>query len=113
MTFIYAPFDLLVKPVAEDEEVWFGFTLHGWWAKATGVLHWAVYGAGAYGLWRMKHWMWPWAAVYVAQVAVAMLVWNLIDPRGAGLLAGSIAGCVFLVPTIALWRARSAFQPAP
>ncbi|MCY4060691.1 MAG: hypothetical protein OXG44_22165, partial [Gammaproteobacteria bacterium] len=109
MTFVYVPFDLLLKPVAADAEVWFGFTLHGWWAKATEPLHWLIYAAGAYGFWKMKRWMWPWAAVYVAQVAVAMFVWNVIDPEGAGWAAGTIAGAVFLIPTIALLRSRSAF----
>ena len=110
MTFIYLPFDLFLKPVAEDEEVWFGFTLHGWWAKATEPLHWLIYAAGAYGFWRMKPWMWPWAGVYVAQIALAMLLWNVLDPRGSGWLAGSVAAAVFLVPTVALLRARDTFQ---
>ncbi|MDE0420929.1 MAG: hypothetical protein OXK76_08580 [Gammaproteobacteria bacterium] len=111
MTFVYLPFDLFLKPVAEDEEVWFGFTLHGWWAKATEPLHWLIYAAGAYGFWKMRPWMWPWAAAYVAQVALAMLVWNLLDPRGSGWLAGSVAAAVLLIPTIALLRARHTFQP--
>jgi hypothetical protein len=54
--------------------------------------------------------MWPWAAVYAAQVTVAMLVWNLLDPRGGGLFAGTIAAAVFAVPTVALWRARDVFS---
>ncbi len=111
MTVIYVPFDLFFKPVAADEEVWFGFVLHGWWAKATEPLHWLIYGAGTYGFWRMARWMWPWAAVYVGQVALSMLVWNLVDPRGGGWLVGTIATAVFLVPTIALWRARPRFRP--
>ena len=109
MTFVYLPFDLFWKPVAADEEVWFGVTLHGWPAKLTAPLHWAIYGLGAWGFWKMRAWMWPWAAVYAAQVAVGMLVWNLLDPRGGGLLAGLVAGAVFLVPTVALWRARGQF----
>ena len=110
MTFIYMPFDLFWKPVALDEEVWFGITLHGWSAKLTEPLHWLIYAAGAYGFWKMNPWMWPWAAVYVAQVSVGMLVWSVVDPRGAGLRAGAVAGLVFLVPTVALWRARRAFS---
>lgn len=113
MTFIYMPFDLFLKPVAQDEEVWFGFVLHGWYAKATAPLHWLIYGALAYGFWQMKSWMWPWAAIYLTQVCVAMLVWNLVDVRGGGWPAGIVAACVFSVPTIALWRARDAFGGVP
>ena len=114
MTFIYLPFDLFIKPVAEDEEVWFGFVLRGWAAKLTEPLHWLIYAAGAYGFWKMKRWMWPWAAVYMAQVTIAMLVWNLVDPRGGGWLPGLLAAAVVAVPTVALWRAKSRFQgPAP
>jgi hypothetical protein len=109
MTFIYMPFDLFWKPVAADEEIWFGFTLHGWWAKATEPLHWAIYSAGAYGFWKMKAWMWPWAAVYAAQVAIAMLVFNLVNPKGGGWPAGIVAGLIFAIPMIALWRARLLF----
>ena len=29
MAFIYMPWDLFVKPVAEDQEVWFGIMLTG------------------------------------------------------------------------------------
>ena len=112
MTFIYMPFDIFFKPMAEDEEVWFGFTLHGFWAKATAPLHWLIYAGLAAGFFRMSRWMWPWAAVYMAQVALSMLVWNLLDPRGSGWVTGLVAGAVFLVPTVALWRARGAFQPA-
>ena len=109
MTFVYLPFDLFMKPVARDDEVWFGFLLHGWAAKLTEPLHWAIYGAGSYGFWTMRAWMWPWAALYVAQISIGMLVWNLLDARGGGLPAGVIAAAVFLVPTVALWRARQRF----
>lgn len=112
MTFIYMPFDLFLKPVAKDHEVWFGFALTGWWAKATEPLHWLIYGAGAWGFWHMRSWMWPWAAVYSAQVSLAMLVWNLVNPNGRGLAAGLIAAALFAVPAIALWRARPLFDGA-
>lgn len=112
MTFIYMPFDLFFKPVAGAEEVWFGFTLHDWWAKATEPLHWAIYAAGAYGFWRMRPWMWPWAALYSAQVALAMALWNLLDPNGGGLLVAFVSGGLFVVPTVALWRARARFTPS-
>ena len=110
MTFIYMPFDIFYKPVAEDEEVWFGYMLTGWWAKATAPIHWLIYGAGAYGFWRRKSWMWPWAAAYSMQVVIAMIVWNLLYPEDAGLGIGLIAGAVFMIPTVALWRAKSFFQ---
>jgi hypothetical protein len=110
MTFIYMPFDLFVKPVAVDDEVWFGVRVHGWAAKATEPLHWAIYAAGAYGFWRMRRWMWPWAALYVAQICVGMLVWNALDERGLGVLGGAVAAGVFAVPMVALWRSRSAFS---
>ena len=58
----------------------------------------------------MRHWMWPWASVYVIQVSFSMVVWNLVDERGAGLVAGLPAGIIFLVPAIALWRARDLFR---
>ena len=112
MTFIYMPFDLFFKPVAEDHEIWFGFSLTGWWAKATEPLHWAIYAAGAYGFWRMRSWMWPWASVYAAQVVIAMVVWNLINVRGGGIVAGLIAGAIFAVPMVALWRAKDRFNSA-
>ncbi len=114
MTFIYMPFDIFIKPVAEDEEVWFGFLLEGWWAKATAPLHWLIYAGLAWGFHRMAHWMWPWAAVYCAQIAVSMLLWNLVNERDVGwsvsVSLGLVAAAVFLVPTIALWRARPTFQ---
>jgi hypothetical protein len=109
MTLIYMPYDIFWKPVAQDEEVWFGITLHGWPAKLTAPLHWLIYGGLAYGFWRMRSWMWPWAAVYLAQVTIGMLVWNLLDPRGDGLVRGLVAAAVFLVPTVALLQARSTF----
>ncbi len=112
MTFIYMPFDIFYKPVAEDEEIWFGLTLTGWWAKATAPLHWLIYGAGAWGFWKMSSWMWPWAAVYAAQVVIAMFVFSLLNGDAAGgLVGGTIAGAIFAVPMVALWRARESFRP--
>ena len=64
MTFIYMPFDLFLKPVEVDQEIWFGYTLTGWLAKATEPFHWLIYSFGAYGFWQMKTWMWPWASIY-------------------------------------------------
>lgn len=112
MTFVYMPFDLFLKPVADDHEIWFGFALTGWWAKATEPLHWLIYSAGAYGFWKMRSWMWPWAAVYAAQVVIAMLVWNVVNDNGRGWLAGIFAAALFAVPMVALWRAKPRFRTA-
>jgi hypothetical protein len=109
MTFVYLPFDLFLKPMAQDREVWFGVTLAGVWAKATEPLHWIIYALGAWGFGGMRRWMWPWAAAYSAQVAIGMLVWNLLDARGRGGLAGAITALIFMVPTVALWRAKRLF----
>ncbi len=109
MTFIYMPFDLFWKPVAEDQEVWFGIVLTGWYAKAAALPHWAVYGAGFYGFLRMKSWMHPWASLYTAQVAVSMLLWNVLDERGQ-LASGFISGTVFVLLTIAIFNARDEFR---
>ena len=110
MTFLYMPFDLFYKPIADDHEIWFGFALTGWWAKLTEPVHWLIYGAGAYGFWKMKSWMWPWASVYSGQVTIAMFVWNIINPKGSGWIAGITAAILFAIPTIALWRAKARFS---
>ena len=109
MTLIYMPFDIFYKPVETDEEVWFGFTLHGWYAKLTEPLHWLIYGLGAYGFWKMKSWMWPWASVYLVQIVIAMFVWNQLDPRGGGLVSGVISAGIFCLPLIAMVLARRKF----
>jgi len=111
MAFVYVPWDLLVKPVALDEEVWLGVRLHGWAAKATAPLHGAIYAALAYGFWRMRPWMWPWAAVYAGVIAVSMLVWSLLylDSRW-NLALGLASAAPFVALGLALHRARPRFQ---
>ena len=106
MAFVYMPFDMFMKPVAEDQEVWFGILLTGWSAKVTEPLHWAIYIAGGYGFWKMRRWMWPWSGVYVFQVASSMLVWNV--SRGA-YTAGLITFAVFVALVAALYRRRTLF----
>jgi len=114
MTFVYLPFDMFFKPMEADQEVWFGIVLTGWAAKATEPLHWLIYGAGFYGLLRMKSWMWPWAAVYTAQVAIGMFVWAATDPRGEGPLMGAAISAPFIALTVAFLMARRRFgQEAP
>jgi short-subunit dehydrogenase len=110
MTAVHMPWDIFVKPVASDAEAWFGFLLHGWWAKLSEPLHWAIYAAGAYGFWRMRSWMWPWAAVYAAQVALGMLVWSVVYVGGArGWFGGLLSAVPLAVIAVALWNAQDQF----
>ena len=110
MTIIYMPFDFFYKPVEHDEEVWFGITLYGWYAKLTEPLHWIIYGFGAYGFWKMKSWMWPWASVYLLQVVIAMFFWNQLDPRGGGLMPGLVSAAIFCIPLVAMVMTREKFS---
>jgi hypothetical protein len=109
MSFIYLPWDFFFKPVAEDQEVWFGILLTGWAAKMTEPLHWLIYLAGTIGFWKMASWLHPWAALYTLQVAIGMLVWNVLDERGSGLLAGAITALPFLLLVMMLWREKYRF----
>lgn len=114
MTFIYMPWDFFIKPVAADEEAWFGFLLRGPAAKLTEPLHWAIYAAGMYGLWRMRPWMWPWAAAYSASVTFGMFVWPLVYIGGLrGVLLAVLGAIPFALLTRALWRSSELFQPKP
>ena len=115
MAALYTPWDFFLKPAGRDEEAWFGFVLTGAWAKATEPLHWAVFTAGTYGFWRMRRWMWPWAAVYAAQVAASMIVWGAYHEGGfRGLALGVLFGLPAGVSAAALWQARERFRaPQP
>lgn len=104
MSFVYLPWDVLIKPLAEDQEVWFGLLFTGWAAKLGGVLHWFVYGAGFWGFWKMRPWMFPWAALYTAQIAFGMFLWSALDGRGGGMTSGLLVALPFLALAIALWR---------
>ena len=110
MAFVYVPWDFFFKPRAADAEVWFGIALHGWAAKLTEPLHWAIYLAGAYGFWRMAAWMWPWAALYAAQVALATFIWHIAYIGGVrGWLLGLITAALCGIVSGALWQSRAAF----
>ena len=110
MTVIYLPFDLFFKPVSDDQEVWFGILFSGWAAKWLAIPHWFVYAWGAYGFYHMKKWMWPWAGVYVLQIAFSMVVWQLSDDRGAGLFQGLVALGLFSALAVVLLRRPTAFN---
>ena len=110
MALVYSPFDILIKPLYQDvalaEDVWFGFELRGMQAKLTEPLHWAIYGTLTWGFWKERPWVWPLATIYVAQVALAMLVWNLREEDGGGWIMGLGAFAIFAALAVALWRAR-------
>ena len=109
MTFFYMPFDFFYKPVDVDDEIWFGFVLHGWAAKATEPIHWAIYAAGFYGFLNMKSWMHPWASLYVVQVAIAMAVFPWLN-QGAPFYAGLIVAIPFVILAVMLFRAKPLFN---
>lgn len=113
MALVYVPRDLFWKPVAIDEEVWLGIRFYGWAAKLLAIPHWAVYAAGTVGFWRLARWMHPWAAVYAAQMTVAVVVWPVLYKEGESrYLLAAASGVVFGCVTWLLWRARDVFQPA-
>jgi hypothetical protein len=105
--FVHVPSDFFCTPVARDAEVWFGVTLRGWAAKLTEPLHWLIYLCGAYGFWRMRPWMWPWASLYTWQVAFAVFIWEL---HAGHWLRAIIGGAVTAAFGGALWRAQAAFD---
>lgn len=114
MAFVYMPWDIFVKPVAEDEEVWFGLLFHGWWAKLLALPHWFVYAAGVYGFRRRRPWMGFWAAAYTAQVAFGMYLWTAIETGGfSGIFVGIFPALPFAGLTYAFWNNRDHFDPKP
>lgn len=109
MTFIYLPWDIFIKPLSQDQEVWFGFLFTGWAAKIGAMLHWLVYGAGTWGFWKMRTWMHPAAALYVFQIALGMLIWSAMDERGSGLTSGILVALPFAALAVFLLRSRGRF----
>lgn len=110
MTFIYLPWDIFLKPLAEDQEVWFGVMFTGWWAKITAFGHWYVYGAGLQGFWKMKSWMFPWAGLYTLQIAIGMFVWSYMQGGEASIASAAAVALVFTLLAAALFRAKSRFN---
>lgn len=114
MAFVYLPWDLFVKPVARDEEVWLGLTFRGWAAKLAAIPHWFVYAAAVYGFRRRRPWMAVWAPLYTAQVALGVWIWTALETGGA---RGVVTGLVFALPLAGLawafWRRRDYFAPRP
>jgi hypothetical protein len=112
MAFIYLPWDIFVKPMAEDEEVWFGILFHGFWAKLLAIPHWFVYAAAVYGFRRRRPWMAFWAPAYVAQVAFGIYLWTAMAQGGfTGIVLGLIPAAPFVGLAYAFWSARDYFTP--
>ncbi len=110
MTFIYVPWDIFWKPVADDREVWFGIMFTGWAAKLMALPHWFVYGAGVYGFRRMRPWMRIWGTAYIAQIALGMLVWTILELGGLlGWIFGMIPAGILGALAVVFWNARDQF----
>ena len=108
MTFFYLPWDLFVKPVAQDQEVWFGYVLKGWPAKLTTPIHLLIYAFGMVGFYSMRPWMHPWAALYTLQVAIGSFVWCVRDESVP--LVGAIVTLVAVLALVwLLWRSKGRF----
>jgi len=114
MAFVYVPWDLFLKPVSRDAEVFFGYAFQGWAAKLTTPLHWFIYAAGTYGFWRMRPWMHPWAALYAAQVALSLFLFSVRSSPGfTGWAVGLTALVLVGALAVALWRSRARFRREP
>ena len=112
MAFIYMPWDIFWKPVAEDQEVWFGIMFTGWWAKLWAFPHWLVYAAATHGFRRRRPWICTWGALYTAQISLGMLVWS-IGYYGfslSGWFFGIISAAPFALLSAALADAREHFS---
>jgi len=108
MTFVYVPWDFFWKPAAQDQEVWFGIQFTGVTAKWLEIPHWIVYALLTYGLRRMRPWTGMFAALYSAQVAIGMFVWNLVYLEGwlLPLFVGTIGAIPFTLLAGAFWSAE-------
>jgi hypothetical protein len=111
MAFVYVPWDIFIKPVARDQEVWFGIMFSGWGAKWAAVPHGFVYGAAFYGFRRRRPWMRLGGALYSAQVAFSAWVWGVFYLGGlVGWGLGISSAVAFLLLALAFWNAREYFQ---
>jgi short-subunit dehydrogenase len=112
MAFVYLPWDIFWKPVAEDREVWFGIMFTGWWAKLMALPHWFIYAAAIHGFRRRRPWMCTWAPLYTAQISIGMLVWNIgyFGFSLTGLFVGIIGAVPFALLSMALAGAGEHFS---
>ena len=114
MTFVYLPWDIFWKPVAEDKEVWFGILFSGWAAKVMAIPHWFVYGAAVYGFRRRCSWMSFWGALYLGQVAFGMWTWSILAYGGlTGWVLGLVPAIPFALLALAMWNSQDHFHAPP
>ncbi len=114
MAFIYVPWDIFIKPVERDQEVWFGILFTGIWAKLLAFPHWFVYSAAIYGFRRRRPWMAFWVPAYTAQVAFGIYLWTAIETGGfSGIIVGLFPAIPFMGLTYAFWNNREYFDPKP
>jgi len=113
MTFVYVPWDFLWKPAAHDEEVWFGVLFTGTTAKLLEIPHFIVYAMLTYGLRRMRPWAGTLAAIYSAQIALGMFIWNLMYLEGwlLPLFVGTVGAIPFILLAFAFWSAEDFREP--
>jgi hypothetical protein len=110
MMLVYMPYDVFAKPllygVERAEEVWLGVRVHGWYAKATEPIHWAIYAALAHGMYHERRWAWPCASLYTGNVAISSIVWVCLyaDYGPLGWLATALAVGGFTWLAVDLWR---------
>ena len=109
MTFVYLPWDVFVKSIAEDEEVWFGLLFYGWMAKIGGVIHWFVYAAITFGLWNMRPWVRLWISIYLLQIAFSMIVWSYLSEASTSPWLNLLTGVVFVMLSYMFYRSQPAF----
>jgi len=93
-------------PHVRDVEVWFGFEVRGRAARLTAPLHWALFLVGAWAFWTQRPWILPVAIAYELYIAASHLVWNLVSPRGYGLISGVAQAAAFSVPAVLLLLAH-------
>jgi len=111
MAFIYMPWDIFIKPAAQDQEVWFGIMFTGGWAKVMAIPHWFVYGAAVYGFRRRRSWMGIAAPLYTAQVTIGMFLWPILQYGSLmGWVMGLIAAAPFALLTLVFIKAREHFS---
>ncbi len=116
VTLVFLVYRDLTLPEVRGVEVWFGFELHGDWARITAPIHWGIFGFGCLAFHREWRPIWAIAVGYAIYVAISHLLWNLSSESGGGLGAGLWQAALFSIPALfiavlarssANWRNRT------